>query len=66
MDSSQAPELLMKVIRYQRKDDCPTKKCRCRKHDVDCSTSCNESKGVHCKNCSVDTVDVDDINLGVE
>ena len=28
-------------------------------------TSCSECEGVHCKNCSADTVDIDDINLGV-
>ena len=46
MDSLQAPESLMKVIRCQCKGDYHTKKCSCRKHEVDCSTSCSvEGRG---------------------
>ena len=66
MDSSQAPESLIKIIICQCKGDCHTKKFSCRKHELDCSTSCSECKGVYSKTCSTDTVDINDINLGVE
>jgi len=65
MDSSQAPESLLKFIRCQCKGDCDSKRCSCRKHELECSSACY-CKGVSCQNISDDAREIDDVELGVD
>ena len=69
MDSSPAPQSLLKVIRCQCKGDCDTKRCSCRNHGLGCSCVCSECRGTNCTNVSrlhVDHADEqDDLDLMV-
>lgn len=50
MDSQPAPEFLLKVIRCQCKGNCGNQRCSCRKHGLQCSSSCTQCKGINCTN----------------
>ena len=56
-----APERLIKVIRYNCKLKCATKKCGCRKHGVDCTVGCGDFKGVSCSNSNLKNVTDEDM-----
>ena len=45
-----APEKLLKVIRYNCKTTCDTKKCTCRKYGLECSNASGDCKRISCSN----------------
>lgn len=49
-DFPAAPADLLKVIRCSCKGSCATKRCSCRKHGLQCSSSCKGCCGVSCSN----------------
>lgn len=40
MDTSPAPESLLKMIRYSCSSGCMTMRCSCRKNGLECTTAC--------------------------
>lgn len=48
-DQPPAPDELLKVIKCKCKTGC-TKRCTCRKHGLECSSSCTECMGKNCQN----------------
>ena len=59
-DIPAAPSDLLKVIRCSCKSNCDSKRCSCRKHGLDCTSSCEECCGVSCSNSPVLTLDTDE------
>ena len=60
-----APEKLLKVIRYNCKTTCDTKKCTCRKYGLECSNASGDCKRISCSNSLrlKEVQEIDDINL---
>ena len=60
MDSPVAPDSLLKLVRCQCKGNCDTRRCSCKRNELDCSSACGECKGL-CQNSKSDA-DTDDSN----
>ena len=45
-----APSSLLELIRCNCKTDCNTRRCRCRKHGLECTPMCGQCKGTSCPN----------------
>ena len=56
-----APEKLIQIIRCNCKTNCDSKKCTCRKHGLECSSGCEDCKGVSCSN-SLTLADLEDFD----
>jgi hypothetical protein len=50
-DQKVAPDNLLKLVTCKCKGSCHTAACTCRKHDMNCLSSCKNCKGVLCSNC---------------
>ncbi|KAG1701346.1 hypothetical protein GQR58_004811 [Nymphon striatum] len=48
-----APDYLLDAIHCGCNTDCSTRRCSCRKHNLECSTACSECKGLHCSNVTL-------------
>ena len=57
-----APDHLLKIIRYNCKANCDTKRCTCRKSGLDFSVACVECRGA-CDNFSQSAIEDDDTNV---
>ena len=51
-DMPPAPDNLLHSFCCQCKTGCDSKKCTCRKHELDSTIACSECKGVSCSNSS--------------
>ncbi|CAC5394040.1 unnamed protein product [Mytilus coruscus] len=47
---STAPDKLLNIIRYKCKTNCDTRRCTCRKHELECTIACTECNGQICTN----------------
>jgi hypothetical protein len=60
MDLPPAPESLLQIVRCNCSSDCSTKRCSCRKNNLECSSACGQCKGSASTNCTMpDDSDVD-------
>ena len=59
-DIEVAPVQLLEMVRCNCQTDCSTRRCSCRKHNMECSSACGQCRGV-CSNATsqVDSGDVD-------
>jgi len=48
-----APDYLLDVIHCGWKADCSTRRCSCRKYNLESSSTCSECKGLHCSNVTL-------------
>ncbi|KAG1711224.1 hypothetical protein GQR58_002605 [Nymphon striatum] len=48
-----APDYLLDAIHCSCNTDCSTRRCSCRKHNLECSSACSECKGLHCSNVTL-------------
>ena len=48
-----APDYLLDAIHCSCKADCSTRRCSCRKYNLECSSACSECKGLHCSNLTL-------------
>jgi len=48
-----APDYLLDAIHCSCKADCSTRRCSCRKYNLECSSACSECKGLHCSNVTL-------------
>ena len=53
MDLPVAPDSLLKLIRCQCKGNCDTRRCSCKRIELECSSACGECKGL-CQNSNLD------------
>ena len=59
-DIPAAPTDLLKVIRCSCKSNWDSKRCSCRKHGLDCTSSCEECCGVSCSNSPALSMDTEE------
>ena len=59
------PERLIKLTRYSCKLNCYTKKCSGRKHGLDCTVGCGDSKDVSCSNSNLKNITDADLTRSV-
>ena len=55
-----APEELLKIIRCNCKQNCESKRCNCKRHDIACSICCGECRGISCSNSAFGEILDDD------
>ena len=60
-DKEVAPAELLEMVRCNCKTDCSTRRCACRKHDMECSSACGQCRGI----CSNATSQLDDSESGM-
>ncbi|KAG1678576.1 hypothetical protein GQR58_013380 [Nymphon striatum] len=48
-----APDYLLDAIHCGCNTDCSTRRCSCRKYNLECSSACSECKGLHCSNVTL-------------
>lgn len=60
MNNSAAPDTLLKMIRCNCSSRCDTLQCSCKKHGLDCNTSCGHCQNGTCDNMSQEPVSDDD------
>lgn len=53
MDLPPAAEFLLQIIRCNCSSDCSTKRCSCRKNNLEWSSACGQCKGSACTNCNM-------------
>ena len=61
MDLPMAPDSLLKLVRCQCKGNCDTQRCSCKRNELECSSACDECKGV-CQNSNFDASTDDQVN----
>ena len=52
-DLPATPESLLQMIRCNCSSDCPSAKCTCRKHGLECSPACGHCRGTACTNSPI-------------
>jgi hypothetical protein len=61
-----APDFLLNIIKCNR-IKCDSKRCTCRKHDLELLVGCGECHGISCSNCrsisDMDFADMVDLDL---
>ena len=58
-----APEHLLKVIRCNCQADCSTRRCTCKRHNIECTPACGNCRGSGCANVLHDNDEDDDIDF---
>ena len=48
-----APDYLLDAIHCGSNADCSTRRCSCRKYNLECSAACTECQGLHCSNVTL-------------
>ena len=58
-----APEHLLKVIGCNCQADCSTRRCTCKRHNIECTPACGNCRGSGCANVLHDNDEDDDIDF---